>query len=117
MSLTKWFTRARLGSYSLVPGLRRARRRAAAPVQPRVEPLEERNLLIGNCISTDAFICTPLPQEGQVVHIHPHLTIMVNGQQQTIPALIGINVDGRGNPTSFLPLHTHDATGTIHVES
>jgi hypothetical protein len=115
MSLTKWYTRARLGSYSLVPGLRQARRHAAGRVQPRVECLEDRRLLA--CMSTDTFLCTPLSQEGQVVHIHPHLTIMVNGQQQTIPANIGITLGPSGNPTSFLPIHTHDASGTIHVES
>ncbi len=44
-------------------------------------------------------------------HIHPHLTIIVNGAEQTIPANTGISL------TCMHPLHTHDDTGTIHVES
>jgi hypothetical protein len=83
--------------------------------EPRLEPLEDRRLL--DCQSPDAFICTPLPQEGNVVHIHPHLTIMINGQQQVIPANTGITLDSTGRPIAFLPIHTHDTTGTIHVES
>src|SRR5262249_14991010 len=51
-----------------------------------VEPLEDRRLLA--CIASDSFLCTPLPNghNGLEVHIHPHLTIIINGQQQTIPA-------------------------------
>jgi hypothetical protein len=44
-------------------------------------------------------------------HIHPQLAILIDGVRQTIPANIGIT-NGCMNP-----LHTHDATGTIHVES
>ena len=44
-------------------------------------------------------------------HIHPQLKIIINGAPQTIPAGIGISL------ACMHPLHTHDATGTIHVES
>lgn len=44
-------------------------------------------------------------------HIHPHLEIVINGIQQKIPSEIGIT-NG-----CMHPLHTHDASGTIHVES
>lgn len=44
-------------------------------------------------------------------HIHPHLTITVNGAQETIPEDIGI----LGGCTA--EIHTHDTTGQIHVES
>lgn len=44
-------------------------------------------------------------------HIHPHLSIIINGQEQAIPQGVGIL------PTCFRPLHTHDATGVIHIES
>ena len=54
-----------------------------------------------------------LPMEGNVMHIHPHLTIMANKQIVTLPAGIGIN-DEKQCLTS---LHTHDASGTIHIES
>jgi len=56
-----------------------------------------------------------LPQlgaEGTVIHLHAHLDIYVNGKHETVPAQIGI-YDGQ-----FLTdLHTHDATGVMHVES
>ncbi|NBS41222.1 hypothetical protein EBS80_01005 [bacterium] len=44
-------------------------------------------------------------------HIHPWLAIKVDGVAQTIPEDIGIT-NGCMNP-----IHTHDATGKIHVES
>lgn len=44
-------------------------------------------------------------------HIHPHLQIIINGQNQVIPANVGIV----GN--CLHPIHTHDDTGIIHVES
>ena len=52
---------------------------------------------------TDA---TPLAE-----HIHAHLSIIINGQPVTIPANTGIT------PTCTRPVHTHDESGTIHVES
>ncbi len=55
----------------------------------------------------------PLPQEGTVIHIHQHLDLYVNGQKVTVPALVGISQVGQ----FFSPLHTHDPTGIIHVES
>lgn len=54
-----------------------------------------------------------LGQEGTVIHIHQHLDVYVNGKKVTVPALIGIDTAGQ-----FLTqLHTHDATGILHVES
>ncbi len=44
-------------------------------------------------------------------HIHPHLEIIINGATQEIPANIGIGI------TCMNALHTHDNSGTIHVES
>ncbi|MEK7114923.1 MAG: hypothetical protein AAB847_01000 [Patescibacteria group bacterium] len=44
-------------------------------------------------------------------HIHPHLAIFINGASQIIPAEIG-NVR-----SCMAEVHTHDASGTIHVES
>ncbi len=55
----------------------------------------------------------PLRQEGQVVHIHQHLDLYANGDHVTVPAQIGIDAEG-----GFISdLHTHDATGIMHVES
>jgi len=44
-------------------------------------------------------------------HIHPFLTIMIDGEKRTIPTDVGI-VDG-----CMHPLHTHDELGKLHVES
>ena len=44
-------------------------------------------------------------------HIHPVLEIFVNGEQQTIPANIGVKV------SCMNALHTHTPDGVIHVES
>jgi hypothetical protein len=54
-----------------------------------------------------------LAQEALAFHIHSHLDIFVNGKRQTVPAFAGINPQGQ----FIAPLHTHDATGVIHVES
>jgi hypothetical protein len=54
---------------------------------------------------------TCLPQEQLAMHIHPVLTIMINGQKQEVSANIGIL------QTCIHFLHTHDTSGTIHVES
>lgn len=48
-----------------------------------------------------------------VEHYHPHLTIVVNGQPVPVPANIGVNtVTGE-----MSPLHTHDASGQLHIEA
>jgi hypothetical protein len=54
----------------------------------------------------------PLGAEGEVIHIHQHMDIYVNGKHISIPTGIGIY----GN--QFLTeLHTHDSSGLLHVES
>ncbi|OBG38716.1 hypothetical protein [Mycobacterium sp. E3198] len=52
-----------------------------------------------------------LSREGTVEHIHAHLDVSVDGRSVEVPAMIGI--DRRG----ISPVHTHDATGVIHIES
>lgn len=53
-----------------------------------------------------------LPAHAQaVLHIHPVLTVIVDGAKETVPADVGIV------PFCMAELHTHDASGTIHVES
>ena len=54
-----------------------------------------------------------LAQEGTALHIHAHLDVFVNGRRVVVPAGIGIDPEGR----FISPLHTHDATGIVHVES
>jgi len=52
--------------------------------------------------------------EGTQQHIHPYLRIFLDGQPVTIPAYVGIR---DGDQTCFEPVHTHDASGIIHIES
>jgi hypothetical protein len=48
-----------------------------------------------------------------VLHIHQHLDLFVNGRRVQVPACIGIDPQ-----LQFIsPLHTHDTTGVLHVES
>ena len=54
-----------------------------------------------------------LHEEGNALHIHQHIDIFVDGKPVTVPKDIGINYDER----FISPLHTHDRTGIIHVES
>jgi hypothetical protein len=51
-----------------------------------------------------------LPNAPLVQHIHPELTIVVDGEKETIPANIGLGAQHR-------VLHTHDTDGVIHVEA
>lgn len=54
-----------------------------------------------------------LGQEGQVLHIHSHLDVFVDGKTVTVPALIGIDEAKQ----QISPLHTHDTSGVVHIES
>src|SRR6185369_13764495 len=56
-------------------------------------------------------ISSPLPPifPAPDSHIHPTLTILLDGQQVVIPSGIGINGSSFANP------HTHDYSGTLHV--
>ncbi|MCX5381784.1 hypothetical protein [Streptomyces sp. NBC_00083] len=51
--------------------------------------------------------------EGMVQHTHTHLDVLVDGRPVTVPAAIGIDLPRR----LISPLHTHDTSGVIHVES
>ena len=74
-----------------------------APWNPGLDTLPDRLDPVG---------VTALTTEGQVLHIHQHLDVFVNGKRQPVPQGIGI-YDGQ-----FLTeLHTHDPSGIMHVES
>jgi len=49
------------------------------------------------------------------IHNHPRLTIIIKDSPVTVPA----NLGGAGNlhGGGLLPYHTHDSTGTLHMES
>ena len=48
---------------------------------------------------------------GTTLHIHQHVDVFVDGKRVIVPAGIGIG------ERFISPLHTHDASGVIHVES
>ena len=78
--------------------------RGDAPWPPETSSLKKRLKEIG---------LPALTREGTVLHTHEHLDIFVAGQQVAVPSDIGIN-----NAARFTaPIHTHDETGIIHVES
>ena len=56
-----------------------------------------------------ALLCTS--DMATQFHIHPVLKIFINGKEHVIPANIGIQ------PGCMNSLHTHDASGTLHVEA
>jgi hypothetical protein len=55
-------------------------------------------------------------REQLAYHVHQHLFILVDGNPQPVPAYVGI-VGPPLLPTCLYWIHTHDATGLIHVES
>jgi hypothetical protein len=74
-----------------------------APWPPEIDHLADRLRAIG---------LPALTQEGTVLHIHQHLDVFVDGKQSVVPAGIGID------DNSFIsPIHTHDPSGVLHLES
>jgi hypothetical protein len=65
--------------------------------------------------------------EALTVHYHADMQIYVNGQLQSVPAGIGIvepddpssgpHLASNGGTACLYYLHTHDASGIIHIES
>lgn len=56
-----------------------------------------------------ALLCTT--DMATTYHIHPELSIVIDGVEVPIPANIGIQ------PTCMTSIHTHEGGGVIHVES
>jgi hypothetical protein len=54
-----------------------------------------------------------LGAEGTALHIHAHLDVFVDGKAVQVPAEIGIDEARQ----KISPLHSHDTTGVIHIES
>ena len=73
----------------------------------------------------------PSPSNKMVLHNHATLNVTYNGQTQVVPQHIGmVSVGNAEDPLLYgdhsldkygmegmSPLHTHDASGTIHVEA
>lgn len=55
--------------------------------------------------------CLPGGHQNAINHIHAQLTVSINGEPQNIPANVGVNAN------CMAEVHTHDASGKIHVET
>lgn len=74
-------------------------------------------------LTGNAYSNPPMDSMG-MMHFHPQLTFVVDDKQATVPAQIGIDptlwqdhsLDSYGMQ-GMAPLHTHDTSGIIHVES
>jgi hypothetical protein len=78
--------------------------KANAPWGPNTGGLRDRLRTLG---------LPTLAQQGTTLHIHQHLDLYLNGKHVAVPANVGI-----GSQSGFYsPLHTHDRTGILHVES
>jgi hypothetical protein len=88
-------------NYNGLPGVRKIK----APWKQEYGSLADRLLPLD--------LTTLAGHSGLVEHFHAHLDIFVDGKKVTVPALVGIN-PGAGYLTE---LHTHDATGVIHIEA
>lgn len=71
--------------------------------------------------SVDGIPCGAM--EVTTYHVHAHLTIVINGVQKTVPGGVGIANAAVGpggfvsTGTCFMWLHTHDASGVLHIEA
>jgi hypothetical protein len=94
---------------------------AAAAADPRSRPtMVGAPLPVINDISCDAL-------ESTIFHIHVHLALFVDGQEQLIPFGVGIgqpwsvsdSAEGPfvDNGSCFYWIHTHTQDGVLHIES
>lgn len=67
----------------------------------------------GHGQTIDGITCGAM--EYATLHLHPHLSIFYNGMQVQVPALVGVTPTNSGGCLYWI--HTHDATGLIHVEA
>jgi hypothetical protein len=63
----------------------------------------------------DRVSCDQLEQT--VLHIHAHVSLYINGKLTPLPADVGIPREASGKAICFYWLHTHDASGVIHIEA
>jgi hypothetical protein len=88
-------------NYNALPGIRKTK----APWPPEYRYLADRLAPLG--------LTTLGGHSGLVLHFHAHIDIFVDGKKVKVPASVGIN-PGAGYLTE---LHTHDATGVVHIEA
>jgi hypothetical protein len=60
-----------------------------------------------------SFTCIVNPPQDY--HVHAHLSVILNNEPLAVPRYIGAS--DVGTTHCFYPIHTHDRSGKIHVES
>ena len=58
----------------------------------------------------------PYAAEMLSIHYHAHLDVIVDGKPLPVPAYLGFVATGT-SVQGLAPLHTHDASGIIHIEN
>ena len=83
------------------------------------DPLAQAQQIVdANYGPVDGVYCNTLEQLSY--HIHAHITMYINGVDTPLVANTGIaplGVTSTANVTCYYWLHTHDASGVIHIES
>jgi hypothetical protein len=59
----------------------------------------------------------PYAEEMLSVHYHAHLDVNVDGKAVPVPAGVGFVGTPPNHYRALAPLHTHDASGVIHIEN
>jgi hypothetical protein len=95
------------GGSSASPALNDAIRAAATagtgkPPWPRPDDTTDRATQAGLAVGAS---------EGTAVHFHVHLDVFVDGKAIPVSADLGLA------PTSISEMHTHDASGVLHIEA
>lgn len=85
---------------------------AGAGPQPTPTPASAIAVASQKSSSTTSIDGIPCTAEMLTYHVHAHLDIEYLGHPVTVPAFVGIR-----NNTCLYWLHTHDASGVIHIEA
>ena len=105
---------------------RREARQAGSPARNRVSRTTAA-IVVGMAllvlVAVAAGVYLHRSQPEQMTHWHSTLSISINGVPQAVPTNIGIDAAlykdhslDSNSMMSMAPLHTHDATGQIHIE-
>jgi len=76
-------------------------------------------VLLDNGQESAAYVAAaglPYAEEMLSVHYHAHLDVIVDGKPMPVPAYLGFVATGN-KVQGLAPLHTHDASGIIHIEN
>jgi len=83
-----------------------------------VEESNETTELTNSSLDPDPITKECLDHEGLARHDHAVLNIFINGEQELVPANIGILTDVCNEQGEEMhAVHTHDSSGRLHIES